>query len=100
MCRFYVCIEHMVGYRVNYYWFVCWVFLAPAFMVVSINRVSLNEQSFILIFLQFLFSFYFVKYVPISMGDYKYPVWGEILGFMISFSSMLWVPGKTCPCIR
>lgn len=25
----------MVGYRVNYYWFVCWVFLAPAFMVVS-----------------------------------------------------------------
>jgi len=59
---------------VNYYWFVCWVFLAPAFMV-------------------FLFSFYFVKYVPISMGDYKYPVWGEVLGFMISFSSMLWVPG-------
>jgi len=72
--KFYVCIEHMVGYRVNYYWFVCWVFLAPAFMV-------------------FLFSFYFVKYVPISMGDYKYPVWGEVLGFMISFSSMLWVPG-------
>jgi len=72
--KFYVCIEHMVGYRVNYYWFVCWVFLAPAFMV-------------------FLFAFYFVKYVPISMGDYKYPAWGEALGFMISLSSMLWVPG-------
>ena len=41
-----------------------------------------------------------MKYVPISMGDYKYPVWGEVLGFMISFSSMLWVPGKTCPCTR
>lgn len=72
--KFYVCIEHMVGYRVNYYWFVCWVFLAPAFMV-------------------FLFAFYFVKYVPISMGDYRYPAWGEALGFMISLSSMLWVPG-------
>ena len=45
LCRFYVCIEHMVGYRVNYYWFVCWVFLAPAFMVVSFNQVSLTEQS-------------------------------------------------------
>ena len=29
------------------------------------------------------------------MGDYKYPAWGEALGFMISLSSMLWVPGKT-----
>lgn len=48
---------------------------------------------------QFLFAFYFVKYVPISMGDYKYPAWGEALGFMISLSSMLWVPGniKTTP---
>jgi len=27
------------------------------------------------------------------MGDYKYPAWGEALGFMISLSSMLWVPG-------
>ena len=43
---------------------------------------------------QFLFAFYFVKYVPISMGDYKYPAWGEALGFMISLSSMLWVPGN------
>ena len=32
--RFYDCIEEMIGYRVNYYWFVCWVALAPAFMVV------------------------------------------------------------------
>ena len=40
-----------------------------------------------------MFSFYFVKYVPISMGDYKYPAWGEALGFIISLSSMLWVPG-------
>jgi len=72
--KYYNLIEHMVGYRVGYYWYVCWVFLAPAFMV-------------------FLFSFYFVKYVPISMGDYKYPAWGEALGFIISLSSMLWVPG-------
>ena len=33
--RFYDCIEEMIGYRVNYYWFICWVALAPAFMVVS-----------------------------------------------------------------
>jgi len=72
--KYYNNLEHMIGYRVNYYWYVCWVFLSPAFMV-------------------FLFVFYFVKYTPIVMGDYEYPVWGEALGFMISLSSMLWVPG-------
>ena len=32
--RFYGCIEEMIGYRVSYYWYVCWVALAPAFMLV------------------------------------------------------------------
>jgi len=72
--RFYGCIEEMIGYRVNYYWFICWVFLAPAFML-------------------FIFIFYFVKYTPIKLADYEYPPWGEALGFMISLSSMIWVPG-------
>merc|ERR1711874_310273 len=62
--RFYDCIGEMIGYRVNYYWYICWVLLAPAFML-------------------FIFVFYFVKYPP----------WGELLGFMISLSSMIWVPG-------
>ena len=84
----------MVGYRVNYYWFVCWVFLAPAFMVVSFICISFLLACTKYLLFQFLFSFYFVKYVPISMGDYKYPAWGEALGFMISLSSMLWVPGE------
>merc|ERR1711892_198930 len=56
------------------YWYVCWVFLAPTFMVC-------------------IFVFYFVRYSPITMGDYHYPAWGEVLGFAISLSSMLWVPG-------
>jgi len=43
--------------------------------------------------LQFIFVFYFVKYTPITMGDYEYPGWGEAMGFMISLSSMIWVPG-------
>lgn len=72
--RFYACIEEMIGYRVNYYWYVCWVFLAPAFML-------------------FIFIFYFVKYTPIKLADYEYPPWGEALGFLISLSSMIWVPG-------
>ena len=38
--------------------------------------------------------FHFVfHYVPVKYGDYQYPIWAQILGFCISASSMLWVPG-------
>lgn len=41
-----------------------------------------------------MFVFYFAKYTPITYGgDYQYPWWGEALGFCISGSSMIWVPG-------
>ena len=32
--RFYGCLQEMIGYRVSYYWYICWVLLAPAFMLV------------------------------------------------------------------
>ena len=36
-----------------------------------------------------------MKYTPIMYGDdYHYPGWGEALGFLISGSSMIWVPGE------
>lgn len=73
--KMYNCIELMVGFRINWYWYCCWIAIAPAFMV-------------------FVFLFYFIKYTPITYGgDYSYPKWGEMLGFMISMSSMCWVPG-------
>jgi len=73
--KMYKCIELMVGFRINWYFFLCWILIAPAFMI-------------------FVFLFYFIKYTPIMYGnDYSYPKWGEALGFMISLSSMIWVPG-------
>ncbi len=45
-------------------------------------------------FLQFIFIFYFVMYSPLKYAErYEYPGWGEALGFMISLSSVIWVPG-------
>lgn len=73
--KMYDCIEQMVGFRINWYWYICWMAIGPAFMV-------------------FLFVFYFAKYTPITYGGtYAYPWWGEALGFCISGSSMIWVPG-------
>ena len=33
--RVYDCIEQMVGFRINPYFYICWIAIAPAFMLVS-----------------------------------------------------------------
>jgi solute carrier family 6 GABA transporter-like protein 1 len=73
--KVYNCIEDMVGFRISKLWYWCWMVISPAFML-------------------FIFIFYFVKYEPIKYAKtYHYPGWGEVLGFAISGSSMIWVPG-------
>ncbi len=89
-------IHHMIGTRINKIWYWCWMVVSPAFMLVSISQSMLLLSSHfncILMLLQSIFIFYFVKYTPIKYAEtYHYPGWGEALGFMISFSSMIWVP--------
>lgn len=72
--KLYNCLEQMLGFKICRGWVYCWKFVSPAFM-------------------GFLFLFYFIKYTPIKYAKtYEYPAWGEVLGFMISCSSMIWVP--------
>ncbi|TRY69960.1 hypothetical protein TCAL_04885 [Tigriopus californicus] len=73
--KLYTCIEHMTGQKISWYFYLCWMVISPAFMM-------------------FIFIFYFAKYTPIKYANtYEYPKWGEVLGFIISSSSMIWVPG-------
>ena len=37
--------------------------------------------------------FYFINYEPARYAGYEYPVWGQVLGFLISLSSMVIIPG-------
>ena len=42
-----------------------------------------------------VFIYYIVSYEPVQYGkpgEYEYPKWAEIMGLLISFSSMIWVP--------
>jgi len=72
--RFCDCVEQMTGSRPNIFFYLCWKFFAPAVMIG-------------------VFVFYIVQYEPVRYDDEKFPVWAEYLGLMISFSSMMWVPG-------
>lgn len=42
--KIYDCIEQMIGFRINWYWYICWMCTAPAFMIVS--KLPINKNDF------------------------------------------------------
>ncbi|CAH1110602.1 unnamed protein product [Psylliodes chrysocephalus] len=67
------CIETMMAMRPGKFWTICWKYIAP--LVMAVIFVS---QCF--------------EYQRLEYGSYKYPLWADILGLLISLSSMLWIP--------
>lgn len=63
----------MIGFRPGIYWRVCWVFVAP-------------------IFLLFIIVYGLIYYEPLRYEDYIYPAWANVLGWCIAGSSMLMIP--------
>ena len=58
----------------NKYWTLCWGGIAPAVMAT-------------------IFLFYCVKWEPVKYGNVEYPQWAHYIGFVMSASSMMWIPG-------
>ncbi|XP_014481619.1 PREDICTED: sodium- and chloride-dependent GABA transporter 1-like [Dinoponera quadriceps] len=72
--KFCDCVHQMMGIRLNKFWYISWVLLAPIIMA-------------------FIFVFQCVQYKPLKYGnDYEYPTWAERVGMCLSFSSMMWIP--------
>ena len=42
--------------------------------------------------LQFIFIFQFVTYSPLSYDKYKYPAWGQAIGWLLTLSSLSLIP--------
>jgi solute carrier family 6 GABA transporter-like protein 1 len=95
--KFCEAVEQMLGQKPSRFLYICWVFLAPAVMLVRPPFTYLFYQSILinilLIYLQGIFVFSIVQYTPVTYGlGYQYPTWAEALGICISLSSMLWIP--------
>lgn len=92
--KFCDCVHQMMGIRPNKFWYICWVYLAPAVMVVRPSRTK-KKGLFGLVWcflLQSIFIFFIIQYEPIKYGDYQYPTWAEVIGIGISLTSMVWIP--------
>ncbi|XP_021941759.1 sodium-dependent dopamine transporter [Zootermopsis nevadensis] len=67
-------IRDMIGFSPGLYWRVCWRFLAPAFLM-------------------FIIVYGLVGYEPLTYEEYVYPVWANVLGWIIAGSSIVMIPG-------
>lgn len=71
--NFFKDIEMMLGRKPHMWWKIMWKGVTPAFLV-------------------FIMVFTWIDYQPSSYGDYNYPAWADVLGWMITMTSVAAIP--------
>ncbi|XP_067931327.1 sodium-dependent dopamine transporter-like [Watersipora subatra] len=67
----------MLGFTPGIYWRICWKFISPVFLM------GIVIASFVV---------YEPLEVTLSTGTYKFPTWGNMIGWSLVFLAVLWVP--------
>ncbi|KAL3267706.1 hypothetical protein HHI36_006837 [Cryptolaemus montrouzieri] len=67
------CIQQMMGIKPGWFWRLTWKYISPAVMIIILISQCLQFQT-------------------LTYGDYKYPVWANVIGLCLSLSSMMWIP--------
>lgn len=71
--RFYDNLESMIGFRINPWSKLCWKYFTPLFCLA-------------------VFIFSLVTYKPLEYNNFKYPAWGQVIGWCMALASILCIP--------
>ncbi|XP_071446394.1 sodium-dependent serotonin transporter-like [Hetaerina americana] len=66
-------IQAMLGHRPGIFWRVCWQYISPFFILV-------------------IFICSLVNYEDLNSLEYKYPAWSISVGWVLTASSIMWIP--------
>uniref|UniRef100_H2ZAG5 Transporter n=1 Tax=Ciona savignyi TaxID=51511 RepID=H2ZAG5_CIOSA len=72
--QFAIDLEKMTGDKLSLWFKLCYRYFIPAIT-------------------SSIFLFYCAKWTPLKVGDFVYPVWANLLGWILSLCSLLWIPG-------
>uniref|UniRef100_A0A8C4HGI0 Transporter n=1 Tax=Dicentrarchus labrax TaxID=13489 RepID=A0A8C4HGI0_DICLA len=65
-------VKSMLGKAPGLFWRVCWVAISPAFLYIIVSSI--------------------LKAPHLTLFDYTYPDWSITVGYIIGFSSFMWIP--------
>uniref|UniRef100_A0A8B9CKK7 Transporter n=1 Tax=Anser brachyrhynchus TaxID=132585 RepID=A0A8B9CKK7_9AVES len=107
-------IEMMLGFPPPFFFQICWRFISPAIIFVSIasrghgavggggagravagrgqSRLAAPHWLILPVPPQFILVFTVIQYRPISYNDYVYPTWAISIGFLMALSSVICIP--------
>ncbi|KAK3101975.1 hypothetical protein FSP39_007759 [Pinctada imbricata] len=71
--RYFKDIETMQGSRPSLWWKICWMGLSPVCIV-------------------FILLFSWIDYSPAKYDNYSYPAWADVMGWLMSFASVIFIP--------
>lgn len=66
-------IEKMLGFQPGLYWKICWAGICPLFLFI-------------------LFVLSIVAYEGLSLDNYVFPPWSEVVGWLVTVSSLVCIP--------
>ena len=87
-------IQWMIGYYPSpyIYWKVIWKLVTPLVILVCLYLFSSYFESMYLFLFQAILVFTWFFYEPIKYGDHVFPDWANMLGWAISFVSVMAIP--------
>ena len=66
-------LTQMIGYRPSFWWTICWRFLTPAVLLMITVFAALGWSG-------------------LSYDNKPYPVWAEVVGWILCFLTAIWIP--------